>query len=446
MTGSSYLIELDGARLLVDCGMFQGEGICGKLSYAPLGFDPSTVDAVCVTHAHYDHCGRIPLLVKEGFSGPVYATEPTKALSKIVLDDAFRVMQRQAEKCERETLYRQTDVDAFAKQSVGMNYHTQFEPVRGVKAMFHDAGHILGSAFLTLDIDGSQTKSGEDMRLLFSGDIGNNDIPILPDTDAIAHADIVFCESTYGDRDHTPTKQRSEDLTSMVTKVINRGGTLIIPAFSIERTQELLFELDALADEGVMPRVPIYLDSPLAIRATQIYRHYKHYLRFDRPIMSSPDADFFSFKGLRETLSADSSKTINNDHGPKIIVAGSGMMTGGRVLHHLKRYLSDKKSGVLIIGYQAVGTLGREIEEGATSVKINKKTIEVHAEIRSIDSFSAHGDRYKLRDWLVPKKGKLKKIFLVHGDAKVKPKFKAFLKEKIDCDIAIPKFEQVIEL
>ena len=445
VTGSCFLLEFSHGKILIDCGMFQGERMVAQENLDELGFDAESITAGIITHAHYDHTGRYPLITKHGFRGPIYCTPPTKALTTIVLEDAQHVMAENARRNGDEVLFSPADVKQMISQMKGVNYHTQFEVLPGIHVMLHDAGHILGSAFVTIDVPASETSSGEPMRLVFSGDLGNEEVPILPDTEPIHKADVVVCETTYGNRDHEPVPHRNKELVEMVSSIVNHGGTLLIPAFSIERTQELLYELDQLADDDILPKVPVYLDSPLAIRATEIYRHFKSYLRFDRPIGASPDKDFFSFPRLVETLSMDASKKINGDDGPKIIIAGSGMMTGGRILHHLKRYLPDPKSGVLIIGYQAEGTLGRRIKEGAESVTIHEQPVEVNAKVKAIGSFSAHGDRNKLRRWLKPEEGRVKKIFLVHGDEAVKPEFKAFLEEEIDSKVIIPQYWQEFE-
>lgn len=438
VTGSCFLLETASTKLLIDCGMFQGERMCGGKNFEEFGFDPGEIDAVFVTHAHFDHTGRLPLLIKRGYKGPIYMTPPTKALSRIILADALTVMHENAHECGDAVLYEEKDLKAMLGACKGLNYHTQFHPSREVSVMFHDAGHILGSAFLTVDADGK--------RIVFSGDVGNANTPILPATEEIERADIIVSESTYGNRDHEPVEGRKRDLVEMATKVLNRGGTLLIPAFSIERTQELLYGLDELADEGLIPDVPIYLDSPLAIRATEIYRDYKQYLRFDRPIASSRDKDFFSFKNLHETLSRDESKRINDDRKAKIIIAGSGMMTGGRILHHLKRYLDDPKSGVLIIGYQAEGTLGRRIEDGAAKVRIFNDEVQIKARVKKLGSFSAHADRGRMAKWLNPKDGPAERIFLVHGDPEIKPQFKEFLKDKVKSKVVIPEFQQAFDI
>lgn len=445
VTGSLFLIETSKGKLLVDCGMYQGEGDPLSKNAEDFGFDPKDINAVIVTHAHIDHTGRLPLLVKNGYTGPVYFTPPSKTVATLVLEDAQRVMAQEAEDLGLDPLYTANDISTLRAQSQGMNYHTEFQPLPGIKAMFHNAGHILGSAFVTIDMPAAEMASGKPERFVFSGDIGNDAVPILPDTEPIDHADYIVCESTYGNRDHEATDVREKKLIEVIDRVIGRGGTLMIPAFSVERTQELLYALDHLAEEKKLPRVPIYLDSPLAIRTTEAYQQYKHYLEFDRSILNSEDANFFSFPNLKVTMSVEESKAINKNKKPKIIIAGSGMMTGGRILHHLKEYLPDKKNGLLIIGYQAEGTLGRRIFDGASNVTIFRKDIDVRASVDAIGAFSAHGDRHKLAKWLQPKQGSAKKIFLVHGDEEVKVEFKEFLRDKIDSEFVIPKFAQNFE-
>jgi metallo-beta-lactamase family protein len=444
VTGSCFLVESGTSKILIDCGMKQGERMCILRSLEDFGFTPSSLNAVLVTHAHFDHTGRLPELVHKGYKGPIYMTAPTKSLTAIILDDSLGIMTENAKRCGDPVPYEKEDELTAIAQMQGVNYHTEFEPAPGIKVMFHDAGHILGSSFITLDFEHELTESGKPLRIAFSGDLGNDDVPILSETDALHRADIVVCESTYGDRDHEPTSQRTVELEAFAKKVLERHGTLIIPAFSIERTQELLYELDKLVEEKKLPQVPIYLDSPLAIKATEIYRHFDQYLKFDHPAFK--DNDFFSFPTLKETVSADESKLINEDHRPKIIIAGNGMMTGGRVLHHLKRYLDDKNSGVLVVGFQAPGTLGRKILSGTPSVRIYGEEVKVFAEVASIESFSAHGDRAKIARWLHTEEGSVKKIFLVHGEGRTKESFAQYLKKSLSAEIILPRIGQVFEL
>lgn len=437
VTGSCFLLETAAGNVLIDCGMKQGERMCMLRTLDPFSFDVQKLVAVVVTHAHFDHTGRLPELVAQGYTGPIYMTPPTKALADIVLEDSLGIMKENAERCGDVVPYTKEHKDAMLGQVQGINYHTTFEPAPGISIMFHDAGHILGSAFISITAEGK--------RFVFSGDIGNDDVPILPDTEPLHGADYVICESTYGDRDHEPTGERGNKLLAFAKKVLARHGTLLIPAFSIERTQELLYELDILITEGKLPRVPVYLDSPLAIRATSIYRHFIHHLKVDHPLLQKEG--FFSFPGLHETLSAEESKKINDNHKQKIIIAGNGMMTGGRILHHLRRYIDDERSGILVIGFQAPGTLGRKILNKAPSVKIFGQEVKVRAEVGVIESFSAHGDRAKLARWLHPEDGKsIKKIFLVHGEDSAKMSFISYLKKTTFAEIIIPRLHQVFEL
>lgn len=437
VTGSCILLETGGAKILIDCGMFQGERMCGTKNKDEFGFDPSTIDAVFVTHPHADHTGRLPKLIDGGFTGPIYLTEPARALTRIVLEDAHDIMVDNAKRCGDEILYTREDLDGVLAQTQILNYHNTVV-VGDCSVMLHDAGHVLGSAYVSVDAEGK--------RLVFSGDIGNDDVPILSDTEPISRADIVVCESTYGHRLHEPIQTRTKKLKDAVVKTLEAGGVLLIPAFSIERTQELLYELNGILP-SIKKKVPIYLDSPLAIRATEIYREYKNYLHFDAPILAEADRDFFSFPTLHETLATDASKAINDAPSPKIIIAGSGMMTGGRILHHLTRYLPDPKSTLLIIGYQAQGTLGRLLYEGAKEVKIYHERVPVRCQMMAIGAFSAHGDQAKLTRWLHPTDGTApKKIFLVHGDPETKEVFATHLREALKTDVVIPQYHEAFEL
>lgn len=435
VTGSCFLLETTAGNILVDCGMKQGERMCMLRTLDPFSFNLKKIVAVVVTHAHFDHTGRLPELIAQGYTGPIFMTPPTKALTDIILEDSLGIMTENAQRCGDIVPYTKQDKDAMLAQTQTINYHTAIEPVPGISIMFHNAGHILGSAFISVEAEGK--------RVIFSGDIGNDDVPILPDTEALHRADVVVCESTYGDRDHDPTALRSEKLLAFTKRVLGRKGTLLIPAFSVERTQELLYELDLLITQKKLPNVPVYLDSPLAIRATSIYRHFAHHLQVDHPLMQG---DFFSFPSLHETLHAEESKKINDDRGSKIIIAGNGMMTGGRILHHLIRHINDERDGLLVIGFQAPGTLGRKILNKAPMVKIFGKELTVRAEVGMIESFSAHGDRAKLARWLHPEEGKIQKIFLVHGEEATKASFVSYLHGTTSAEVIIPRMNQVFEV
>ncbi len=444
VTGSCTLLKTKDTsgkehQFLFDCGMFQGEHMCGTSNMDTFGFDPKQIEAVFVTHPHADHTGRLPKLVSEGFSGPIYTTPPCAGLAKLVLEDAHHIMSEEAEKCGSSVLYELDDLQTTFKSVKMVGYHEEINPAPGMKVYFHDAGHVLGSAYITIETEGK--------RVVFSGDIGNDDVPILPKTEPISRADIVICESTYGHRVHEPMAERQTKLRAALERTIANKSVLLIPAFSIERTQELLYALDQILEHDLKTNIPIFLDSPMAIKATQLYRDFKQYLQFDTPILGEGDRDFFSFKNLRETLTVAESKSINDVPPPKVIIAGSGMMSGGRIMHHLIRYLPNPKTTLLIIGYQAKGTIGRRIYEGAKKVVIYGEEVKVGAQTDGIGAFSAHGDMNKLTRWLQPEDGKIpSKIFLTHGDPEAKEIFATHLRHELKTEVVIPDYKSEHEV
>ncbi len=444
VTGSCHLLKVKDDRggehsYLFDCGMFQGEHMCGEKNLQPFAFDPKHVEAVFVTHPHADHTGRLPKLVDKGFHGPIYMTHPCVGLAKLVMEDAHHIMVEEAKRCGSPVLYEMDDLLKTFRLVKGVTYHEQIDLAPGIKVYFHDAGHVLGSAYISIEAEGK--------RVIFSGDIGNDDVPILPETEPISRASVVVCESTYGNREHEPASERETKLRGVIEQTIATKSVLLIPAFSIERTQELLYALDRILENDLHTTIPIFLDSPMAIKATQLYRDFKPYLRFDTPIAHSVDKDFFSFKNLRETLSVEESKSINQEPLPKIIIAGSGMMSGGRIMHHLLRYLPNPDTIVLIIGYQARGTLGRRIYEGEKKVRIYGKSVEVKAKTMAIGAFSAHGDKNKLTRWLHPEDGKIpEKIFLTHGDVEAKEAFATHLRHVLRTEVVVPTFQSEYEI
>jgi len=441
VTGSCHMLETDQGRLLFDCGMFQGWKFAEERNAESFGFDPSSIKAVFITHAHTDHTGRLPKLIHDGYSGPIYMTPPTRPITRLILEDSHHIMKENYKREHEKMLYDEEDVDTVMKLTESVNYHQMIEPLPGVTVMFHDAGHILGSAYITVEAEGK--------RILFSGDVGNSETPILAEPEPISSADIVVTETTYGDRVHEAPEERRAKLKQALLRTIKNKGVLMIPSFSVERTQELLFELDQILLHEVTTKIPIFLDSPLSIKATAVYRHYQNYLRFNADILQEPDRDFFAFPNLRETLTREESMAINDISGPKIIIAGSGMMHGGRIMHHLKRYLQSADNHLLIIGYQVQGTLGRRLFDGTKKVRIYGKNVRVQAHVSAIGSFSAHGDQRQLTKWLQPEQGGMpKKIFLVHGDEEVKDKFAAHLHRELEAqtEIIIPEFNSVHEI
>ncbi len=427
VTGSNSLLEAAGHKILVDCGMWQGSDFNEGKNSDPLPFNPKEISACLVTHAHLDHVGRLPLLVKGGFTGFFYATPATVELTKLILEDALAIMLYDNKKFGRPVLYQDTDIAGVMEQFKPVDYYKEFvlspsvipttkeeslaQHKNGeVVVKFYEAGHIFGSVFAEIKAEGK--------KVVFSGDIGNINVPILRDTDLL-HPDLdaVVCESTYGDRLHESSVSRQQMIEGLVATAINRGGILMIPSFSLERTQELIYDLNDLIDrKHLLPRVPIFLDSPLAINATKVYREYPKYYDEEAARLVAAGDDLFQFPGLTMTETREESKRINQTPGPKIIIAGAGMMNGGRIVHHALRYLSDSKNTLLIIGYQAHGTLGRQILDGVSPVMIMGEKVPVHCEVKAIGALSAHGDQEKLLNWLGGGTGLPKKVYLNHGE------------------------------
>ncbi len=428
VTGSNSLVETAGKKIVVDCGMFQGGQFNEVHNAEALSYDPKEISAVLITHAHLDHVGRLPILVKEGFTGFFYATDATRDLAELVMHDALGVMMHDNVKFGRPILYNDQDIASVMAQFKAIDYYEETDIFHdgSVKVTLRDAGHIFGSAFIEIVSEGK--------RVVFSGDIGNVNVPILRDTDNLPDdVDMLVCESTYGDKLHESDESRRDILERLVTEAVHRGGVLMIPTFSLERTQELLYELDKLIEQQHrLPPVPIFLDSPLAIGATKVYERYpKYYDEHAKELIKSGD-DMFMFPGLVLTETRDESKKINSTPNPKIIIAGAGMMNGGRILYHALRYLSDPKSTLLIVGYQAYGTVGRAIQEGAAHVEIMGERVAVKCKVQSVGAFSAHGDQAKILSWIASGKNLPKKVCLNHGETEVKHRLAAKIKTKFD--------------
>lgn len=410
VTGSNSLLEATGHKILIDCGMWQGSEFNASKNFNPFPYDPKEISAVLVTHAHLDHVGRLPLLVKKGCLGFFYATPATLELAQLILEDALEIMSYNQRKFGKPVLFGKTDIDEAMRQFKPIDYYQNFEIMQGIKVKFYDAGHIFGSAFLEI--------RAEDKKIVFSGDIGNVNVPILRDTDSLpADLDAIICESTYGDRLHESVESRQQIIENIVTEAIDRGGVLMIPSFSLERTQELIYDLNNLIDrKHLLPRAPIYLDSPLAINAIKVYRKYPNYYDEEAEQFFKNGDDLFQFSGLKMTKTNEESKRINEAPSPKIIIAGSGMMNGGRIMRHALRYLPYRKNTLLIIGYQANGALGRRILEGKTPVFIGGQEVPARCRVKAIGALSAHGDQKKLLSWLASGKNFPKKVYLNHGE------------------------------
>jgi metallo-beta-lactamase family protein len=457
VTGSQFLVTVGERSVLVECGMFQGSPEEVARNRLPFAFDASTLDAVLLTHAHLDHCGRLPALVRAGFRGPVYATNATVDLAEIVLRDSARLQVSFAERWKRhhpeeaqaaeesealsvddpdlparlrsappegrtetrEPLYVEADVDQTMSQARGVDYGAEVQVADGISAVFHDAGHILGSAIIELRLSDGDVAT----TLVFSGDLGRGDTPILRDPAALGHADHVVIESTYGNREHGAQDEAIDELAAAVAEVSGDGGVLLVPAFAIGRTQELIWVLDDLIRGGRIPRLPLFLDSPMASRATRVYHdHPEAYDEETRALLESGDSPL-EYPGQRFTDSVDESKAIRHARRPFMVVASSGMLTGGRIMHHLKDFLPDPRCTLLFIGYQGEGTLGRHLQDGGRTARIDGQEYEVRCRVRSISGFSAHADQSELEEWLghfgrAPAGGSAapRTVFIVHGD------------------------------
>lgn len=394
VTGSCHLLEIKNKKILIDCGMWQGSNFNEGKNFDAFLFDPKTIDAVLITHAHLDHIGRIPKLVKEGYNRKIYATKATCDFAELIWHDAYEIMAYNHRKFQEPVLFETSDIASAVELLEGVNYHEPMDLGDGITAVWKDAGHIFGSAFIEI--------KAENKKIVFSGDIGNINEPIVRDTEVLSPAaDLLICESTYGDRLHEPIEVRQKLILELFKEAYKKGGTLMIPAFSLERTQELLYDLNKLSEYNKsLPAMPIFLDSPLAIDATKIYEKYPEYYDLEASQLHSLGDDFLKFPQLKLTRTKEQSMEINKMRGPKVVIAGAGMMNGGRILHHTFRYLSDPASTLLIIGYQAQGTLGRKLYEGAKRVKVFGEDIRVACTVKAVGALSAHGDQKKLLDWI----------------------------------------------
>ena len=450
VTGSCHLVKFDdGTKVLVDCGMFQG--LNEYKNYEPLGFDPSDIDYLLVTHGHLDHVGRIPLLYKEGFRGTIVATAPTFDVMKVVLLDTAHLMQedyntafkkaqrRGEEELVKAPLYSKDEVKAvlrLPRRTVKYGQRIRLSP--RIKVRYKDAGHIIGAAFLEIEYK----EDGITKHVIFSGDIGNRQVHLNPPPSDPTTARAVFVESTYGDRLHKDYDASVAEFKEAVRTTLKHGGNVLIPSFAIERTQQLLCILSQMSEAGELPRhAQVYLDSPMAIRTTRIYEKYKHLLSEYCKRKPHP----FAFANLHFASTPNASRRINAQKHGNIIIAGSGMCNGGRILHHFKHRIWDPKNAVIFVGYQAEGTLGREIIEGAKFIDIYGEKIKVAAKIYTINGFSAHADQRELTEWLGKVHG-LEKIFLIHGEADKQRIFKKHLIQTLHKRVHIVKQGEIIHL
>lgn len=406
-TGSNYILESGGTRIMIDCGLHQGGHYADRENFEPFAYDPKTVTAVFVTHSHLDHIGRLPSLVLAGFNATIYSTHATRDFAELMLADSEYLLAKEAEREARPPLYTDNDIPKVMALWKGVRYHDPVQ-VGPFKVELYDAGHILGSAIIHVECEGK--------TIVFSGDLGNVPSPLIKPTEKIPAADYCLIESTYGDRVHEDVGRRREMLQGAIEETFARGGVLMIPTFAMERTQDLLYHFHQLYEEKKLPDEPVFLDSPLAIRLTELFKKHEDAFNDKVEDIVKKGEEVLTFPGLRVTLTTEQSKEINNIPAPKIIIAGSGMSNGGRILHHEMRYLPDPKSEVVFVGYQAEGSMGREMLMGAAEVRIFGETVPVRCHKIDIPGYSAHADQPHLLDWLSSMKGSLKKVYVVQGE------------------------------
>jgi len=423
VTGSKHLLTTDsGTRILLDCGLFQG--INTDELNQNFGFDPASIDFLLLSHAHIDHTGLIPRLVREGFTGPIYATPATADLCEIMLSDSAHIQQKDLKRInerrnrqgrpELELLYEQADVEQALRQFKPVDYGKLFRPTDQISVLFTDTAHLLGSAAISLAIQ----EDGQEKRLFFSGDIGRPNDQILKRPEPFPQADYIICESTYGDRLHEPEPDMKAHLLQIVQDTcVKRGGKLIIPAFAVDRTQELIYALDQLESEGKLPRLPVYIDSPMAVKATRVMDDHEECFNPQILRYIKKDGNAFDFPNLHYISDVEDSKAINDRSEPCIIISSSGMAEAGRIKHHIKNNIEDSRNTILLVGYASPVTLGGALKRGDREVKIFGETFTVNAQVAVMDSFSAHADYREMLEFLACQDPtQVKKLFLVHGE------------------------------
>ncbi|MBI5152152.1 MBL fold metallo-hydrolase [Candidatus Peregrinibacteria bacterium] len=451
VTGSKHLIIVNDKRVLLDCGLYQGYRREAYAKNNAFPFKPSSVDALVLSHSHIDHCGNIPGLVKKGFEGSIYATSATRDLCSYMLMDSAMIQERDAEYLKKhekthkspiEPLYDEKDVKKSLNQFVSVGYERAFAITDGVAGCFYEAGHILGSAishFILYD-----KTADKRCTLAYSGDLGRKGLPILKDPQYFPPTDYLIIESTYGDRTHDDVANIQKELADIVNKTAERGGKILIPSFALERTQELIYHFNLLSRSHEIPNIPIFVDSPLSIRVTDVFKAHPECFDKETAELIKNKENPFGFGELKYISDVEDSKKLNEYHGPCIIIAASGMAEHGRILHHLKNNIEDPKTTVLFVGFQADHTLGRKLVDGAKIATIFGEDYKVNAEIHKIDAFSGHADKNELMDFVMHIRG-LKKIFIVHGEEKQSEAFAQALKEK-GYETHIPKFAEEVEI
>ncbi len=454
VTGSRYLLETNNTKVLIDCGLYQERDYRGR-NWEPFPVDPSTINTVLLTHAHVDHCGFLPKLVYDGFSGDIFCTSATAEIAEIVLMDSAKIqfedVKYKKKRHKRENrkgpyphipLYTIDDARETIKLLHKVKYHEKVEVANNIEATYYDAGHILGSAMIKIIVkDGDKKQS-----ILFSGDIGRPDKVILHDPAVFEEADYVIMESTYGNRYHQDIRDIDDNLEEVINDTHQAGGNIIIPSFAIERSQELLYELNLLLMEKRISPLLVFVDSPMANRVTQVFRNHPELFDKEMTDLLEDHHSPFSFRNLKLVNTVQESKAVNNIHGTSIILAGSGMCTGGRVKHHIANNINDPASTLLFVGYQAVGTLGRIILDGAEEIRLFGKKSPLKMKVKRIEGFSAHAGKDELFDWVTNIKKAPRRIFITHGEEKAAEHFSKYLHEKTGWNTFVPEYKDSVVL
>lgn len=451
VTGSMHMIEVGKEQVLLECGLFQGHRKEAEQKNRNLPLDPKKVTGCVLSHAHIDHSGNLPNLVKNGYKGRIHATPATADLAKFMLLDSAYLQQKDADYVNEkrsdpseppvEPIYNKEDVDETNRRFTLVDYKEEFSPAPGVRAWFYDAGHILGSAVTVYEVE----EGGRKVRIGFTGDLGRPATPILRDPQRLPNIDYLICESTYGNRVHEGVSSMKERLGKVVGDTVRRGGRVIIPAFSVGRTQNIVYYLSQLFHEGELPQVPIFVDSPMAVSATEAYRdHPECYDAETHELMAMGD-DPFGFKMLKYCRTQDESKELNLRKEPCVIISASGMCEGGRILHHLKHSVARGENTVLMVGFMAENTLGRRMLEGAKTVRIYGKELPLRARVETMNGFSAHADKDEMAAYMKTIPG-LKKVFVVHGEEAASLSFAEYIETKLKLKAHVPTAGEAVEL
>ncbi len=455
VTGSLFLLETEHSTILVDCGMFQGGKAMDEVNYQPFAFDVSKVDAVVLTHAHIDHSGRLPKLIKEGFAGKIVATQATSDLCDIMLKDSAHIQEMEAQWATRkkmrksepavEPLYTQEDAEEVLKLFVSIDFDTKTAVTDNISVNFISSGHMLGSGFAEIFI----TENGKETKYTFSGDVGNYNQPLLPDPSLLISSDYLILESTYGNRYHDDLQTYRTQLLDIILQTLRRGGNVIIPSFAVGRTQEMLYEINHYKENAMLAEfadVPVFVDSPLAINATEIFKRHYHLSDADTKALLAQGDDPLMFAGLKYSSTTEDSIAINFDTEPKIIISASGMCDAGRIRHHLKNNLWRENSSIVFVGYQAEGSLGRMLLDGAKTVKLFGEDVAVNAKIYDIDAYSGHADLNGLLNVIATMQNRPEKIVLVHGEEDSLINLAAEIKKKFNIRTLIPSYGDILDL